>query len=88
MDRNESTLEWLDRLREGVANHNAEAERQALVAEMAIRRDWGTREHTHVSGLLAGIDADTCAKCGLNFRDPIHTRAALSRARTALGEKG
>jgi hypothetical protein len=45
MSANEQMLEWLDRLRDGVANQNAEAERICVAAMAAkemlvVLRDW------------------------------------------------
>lgn len=47
-----------------------------------LRKAFG---HYHVAAPEKGID--TCAQCGLDLRNPIHSREALSPATTTLEDK-
>lgn len=63
---NEEILEWLDELREGVANQNSTAEMLATQAMASIR-------HFHIN--RHGTDA--CERCGLDLRNTfVHKTAS------------
>lgn len=72
----EKTLEWLDRLREGVTNQNHEAERAAAIAMDSANLVTTLQEceralSVHIF-MPSEDDRDTCASCGQNFRDSHH----------------
>lgn len=51
----------------------AEAERDALKAENGeLKETLAAFRHVHA----ASEDGDACARCGLDLRDPIHTRGS------------